>query len=301
MPGFPRSGRMEVPHTFGLCLIAWMTHYPPVVIGELTIKRLEKIGGGSFGSVFKGTWKQKPCAVKVLHTQAQELMTDLPVVTKGDGNENLQLKFKAECEFMMEYKHPNIVDCYATQIYPKCNLPVLVMELMDISLCKYVGGKSDLALEIQISISRDVASALEFLHSKKILHRDLCGDNILLKCDHEIPIAKISDFGMSRLVMKCGSLTHSMTALGRRGFLPPESPGEYDSSLDVFMFGVVMILVASKVSNVEDKQQRKRCLKEIPNRHPLKQIIMQCISEKKEERPTAAKVHELLKETDGMH
>ena len=270
------------------------------MIGVLTIKREDILGNGAFGSVFKGTWKQKPCAVKMLHALGQEVMTGLPAATKGKGHEKALSRFETECQFMKEYNHPNIVRCYDTLIYPKCNLPILVMELMDTNLCKFIGENPDLALEIQISISRDVAAALTFLHGKNLVHRDLCGDNILLNCRQEVLVAKISDFGMSRVIIKCGnSLTHSMTAMGRRGFIPPEGPLNYDSSLDIFMFGVVMIMIADNKPRVEDKQQRQKYLEEIPSHHPLKHTITRCTSKEKEERPTTAEVYDILMKTKG--
>ena len=58
---------------------------------------------------------------------------------------------------------------------------------------------------------------------KKVIHRDLCGDNILIR-EEDIPIAKITDFGMSR-IFDMEAMTHSISVLGHRnGYLPPEGP-----------------------------------------------------------------------------
>ena len=211
--------------------------------------------------------------------------------TKGQGQKEALARFKKECEFMKKLQHPNIVCYYDTLLHPMCNLPILVMELMHISLCNYISQQPHLSMSIQFSISCDVSAALKFLHDEDIVHRDLCGDNILLNSSDDIPVAKVSDFGMSRVIVKCGSLTHSLTAMGRRGFLPPEPPALYDSSLDIFMFGVVMVMIANKVSNVEHKKQRERLIQEIKDEHPLKTVICQCLSEKKENRPNTAAVH----------
>ncbi len=50
----------------------------------------------------------------------------------------------------------------------------------------------------QISLSKDVSCGLAYIHSKQIIHCDLCGDNILLQLTQPVPIANISDFGISR-------------------------------------------------------------------------------------------------------
>ena len=264
-----------------------------VSVEDLTIMRDKIIGNGSFGSVFKGKWKGKPCAAKVLNALGQQLVTSLPVAT-GEGQSEALIRFKKECEFMKQLKHPNVVEHYATLLYPNCKLPILVMELMEFSLRNYMRCNQHISMKIQISLGRDVAAALEFLHEKDIVHRDLCPDNILL---NHGPVAKVSDFGMSRIITKYGhSLTHSLTALGRRGFMPPESSSDYDSSVDIFMFGVVMTMIVSNISNVENKEQRTSLLQRISDRHPLKSVIKSCLNNKKEERPNASEVHELLKE-----
>ncbi len=82
-------------------------------------------------------------------------------------------------------------------------------------------------------------------HSKQIIHRDLCGDNVLLKLTQPVPIAKISDFGMSRLYDP-SKLSHTLTAVGHRmGYLPLEAirldKENYDNSVDVFSLGAIMV------------------------------------------------------------
>lgn len=267
-------------------------------IDGLVIKCDGIIGNGSFGSVFKGEFKGKPCAAKVLHALGQEMVTGLPT-TKCEGQKEALARFKRECEFMKKFEHPNIVSYYDTLFHPKCNFPILVMELMCTSLRSYIKRQQKLALDIQISISCDVSAALKFLHDKDIIHRDLCVDNILLNSDSAIPVAKVSDFGMSRVVVKCNALTHSLTAMGRHGLLPPEPPALYDSSLDVFMFGVVMVMMASKVSDIKSTKQRKQLFKELKSGHPLKAVITQCLSEKKEGRPKTATLQRKIFQVKG--
>ena len=228
-----------------------------VIIGDLTIFSRKNLGNGYFGAVFEGQWCQKPCAVKVLNPLGQEFLTGLPITQQNNVQEEALLKFKQECDFMKSYEHPNIVTYYSTVFYPGCNLPVLVMELMQTSLRKYINKGAVMSTRTQVSLSCDIASALEFLHDRGLVHRDLCGDNILLNYyDQDIPVAKVSDFGISRVVVKPEQLSHSLTALGHRpGYLPPEAssvdPTDYDSSLDIFMFGVVMTQIASNVPTVD--------------------------------------------------
>ena len=209
--------------------------------------------------------------------------------------EEALLKFKKECDFMKSCEHPNIVTYYNTMFYPGCNLPVLVMELMQTSLRRYIHEGAAMSMRIQISLSCDIASALEFLHDRGLVHRDLCGDNILLNYDEDIPVAKVSDFGISRIVVKPEQLSHSLTALGHRpGYLPPEAlsidPTDYDSSLDIFMFGVVMTQIASKVPTVDSYHQRQKLVSQL-DQHSLKPFICQCLSENRKDRPSASTLY----------
>lgn len=259
------------------------------------------IGNGSFGSVFEGKWKGKQCAAKVLNCLGQEIVTRLPA-TKGEVQGDAVSRFKRESDFMKDLEHPNIVLYYDTELYPKCHWPVLIMELMDVSLRKYIDQNPDLSIDIQMSISCDVAAALEFLHKKNIVHRDLCVDNILLDCHGQTgyPIAKVSDFGLSRMLSDCSSLSHSLTAVGRRGYLPNgDITTLLDSSLDIFMFGAVMTLIANKIPEIKDKTHRKKMFHQIDERHPLKVIIRQCLSQKKENRPIADELHASLLKIKG--
>ncbi len=80
-----------------------------------------------------------------------------------------------------------------------------------------------LSSEYEISLSKDLSCGLAYIHSKQIIHRDLCGDNVLLNLTRPVLVAKISDFGMSRLYDP-SKLSATLTAIGhRRGYLPTEA------------------------------------------------------------------------------
>ena len=258
-------------------------------------RKVDVLGAGSFGTVFKGRWHEKACAAKVLSPLGQEVLTGIPITQQAIIPEEMLQKFKRECEFMRECQHPNIVAYYDTLLYPRCNLPVLVMELMQTSLSRYIVDKgADMSLMVQISLSRDVASALEFLHDRNLIHRDLCSDNVLVNDSQHTPVAKVSDFGISRMIVKPEQLSHTLTSFGHReGYLPREAfsyPADYDASLDIFMFGVIMTLIAQNVSTVKTKRERDGLVAQL-GEHPLKSCIDECLNENKEERCDAEELH----------
>ena len=264
-----------------------------MLMGDLVIFSKEIIGQGAFGTVFKGRWQDKPCAAKMLSILGNEVYTGVCITQSGAVQEEALARFKQECDFMKTLLHPNVVTYYDTLFHPGSNLPVLVMELMDTSLGHYLSTLESLSKEVQLNLCHNIAAALEFLHSHKVIHRDLCGDNILLKCSGDlIPVAKVTDFGMSRLIRKRPEMTHSLTAIGHRpGYLPPEAPKEhtdYDWSLDVFMFGAVMTQIACKQPTIKSKDERKLLVSQLGvSRHPLKPVISMCLNERKERRPNA--------------
>lgn len=270
------------------------------MIGDITVFDNQSLGSGAFGSVFKGKLNGKLCAVKVLNSLGLEIKVSLSPQPNSVDPKTLE-RFERECKFLEQIKHDRVVRHFATRVHPS-GLPVLVLELMECSLKQYLEQSTTLLpLNVQVSLCCDVASALAYLHapSKNIVHRDICCENILLQLtDTPIPIAKVADFGMSRII---DHMTHSnsLTAMTHRsGLLPPEAPKytttKYGSSVDIFMFGAVMIQIVRKIRHIETAKQRSELLKRIPMEHPLKKTISKCLDSDMKKRPKATALHESL-------
>ena len=105
---------------------------------------------------------------------------------------------------MSAIRHPNIVQYLGmfrdTDTETVTHLPVLLMslmELMDDSLTHFLENSTQpIPYHIQINICHDITLALSFLHSNKIVHRDLSSNNVLLR---GTTLAKVTDFGKARL------------------------------------------------------------------------------------------------------
>ncbi len=235
--------------------------------------------------------------VALLKSSAQLLMKfNYSYQLRVSPQQTLLRDFVKECEFLESFQHPNIVCHLATKKHPNTNHLVLALELMDCNLRQYFTLQPDkepvkLSLATQTSLCHDIASALEYIHSRGVVHRDLCGENILLSCGGETPVAKVCDFGMSKIT-KNDTQSVSLQAFARRGFMPPEAITMeslcYNSMFDIFSFGALMVLIVRHLPTIKDRKERSFELKLIQASHPIKEVIMDCLNENRDNRPSAA-------------
>ncbi len=270
--------------------------------GDIEIQIKETLGVGSYGKVCRGKYGKLPCAAKLLHDT---------LFQSGDpGIDNLTMRFHQECQFLSNIKHPNIVQYLGICRDPESDRPILLMELMDESLTKFL--ERDLAgplpFHIQVNICHDVALALSYLHLNGIIHRDLSSNNVLLI--GEGSRAKVTDFGMSKLIdLKRDSLTHCP---GTQAYMPPEAlatPPQYSNKIDCFSHGVLTIQVITRkfpgpgdaTTVITDEKfptgrayvfipegiRRKKDIELVRADHPLLPIALHCLRDTETERPSA--------------
>ncbi|KAG2444605.1 hypothetical protein HXX76_001349 [Chlamydomonas incerta] len=167
-----------------------------------------ELGKGTFGVVYKGTYKGLPVAVKT-------------VLRAGQGAFEMQsLKsLLHEARILAKLRHPNIVTCYGGCI---TNADVFIVEeLMSQNLSQLImsAGGMPIPLETVLRIAMDVANGLFQLHPT-IVHRDLKPDNVLLDAAGR---AKISDFGLARFKMQSYLVSTKNFAAGTIPYMPPET------------------------------------------------------------------------------
>ena len=266
-----------------------------MITSNLVLFKKQLIGRGAFGTVFKGEYEAKPCAVKVLLALADEIQTLLPV--SGQAQNESAERFRKECEYLESFQHPNVVRHLATRIFPMTNHLVLALELMDCNLRQYFTAQpgrepAKLSLTVQSSLCLDIASALSYIHDRRVVHRDLCSDNILLACGGEAPIAKVCDFGMARIIS--GPQSVSLQAFAHKGYMPPEATdtesSNYTPKFDIFSFGALMIQIVRRLPTIKDKRDRNYELDLIDASHPIKVLITKCLCENQGNRPSASQL-----------
>ena len=212
-----------------------------------------------------------------------QLISDLPT---GPCDDTIRRKaiqnFTKECSCLMTINHPNIVKLIDIRTYDKGNFPVLIMERLDYSLTAYFKQHSNQNMDhsVLLSICCDVASALNYLHENRIVHCDICGNNILLILDSQtVREAKVSDFGMSRILRDFEEMSTTLTTIDghHAAYYSPELQDDYgssDSSIDIYMFGVLMLQIAHGILCVKLRIEHKGLVQKFSERHVLKGFIM---------------------------
>lgn len=202
----------------------------------------QQLGCGRYGNVYTVKYKDTVCAAKEFHI-CQSI--------KQEERQKLKDKFIEKCCYFAKITHPNIVQCLGIYYPHQCSFPVIVMELMDVTLATYL-EKSNTDLSKQASLLHDIATGLNFLHTRSppIVHGDLSSDNILLKFSGEglLPIAKIANLGVAKIVKTCTNAIARITEYQSSVFMAPEAlihPQKDSTSIDVFSIGCVSLHIFS--------------------------------------------------------
>ena len=256
----------------------------------------DRLGAGTFGVVCKARCDQLECAAKLLHPRYFD-------ITELDASSSVVLrKFHQECDLLEQLRSPYITQYLGRWMDPETRLPVLLMELMDENLTAFLKRhQGQLPFNIQVDICSDVAQALAYLHSNKVIHRDLSSNNVLISAGRR---AKVSDFGMSKLAPENES-TKIYTLLGSCPYMPPEaSSPHYTEKLDSFSLGVltlqiitgkfpspdpmVIIPEGTKIPQlVTELERRKEDVNLVPPTNFLLRVAISCMQDSKDDRPSA--------------
>eukprot|EP00731_Ephydatia_muelleri_P023991 Em0016g262a len=228
----------------------------------LNVRHSNKVlGTGAYGEVVELEVDGLKCAGKQIHGELLSGATD----GIEDAQETpLVRKFFEECQLMSALRNPHIVQFLGIAFFQESpEVPLLVMERLCTSLDDLLTKQSEFPLCWKISIMLDVLKGLAYLHNRSpaVIHRDLSAKNVLLTADM---MAKITDFGVSRIVTRAWPGVNSTQNIGTLVYMPPEAcEGTITNKLDVFSFGVLLLyvltadfpgnLLASNFTNDEGK------------------------------------------------
>ena len=243
------------------------------------IIKTSSLGVGSYGAVYRPLCDELPCAAKILHPTLFE--------TNDPGTQKIMERFEQVCQFLSGVRHPHIVQYLGVSRDPESGLPVLLMELMDSSLTRFLEQTEEpLPFHTQVDICHGIALALTYLHSNGIVHRDLSSNNVLLIGPGNR--AKVTDFGMSKLSDTNPRMTPMTMCPGTLAYMPPEAlkePPVYSKKLDCFSFGVLGVQTITR--QFPEVERRQSHIDLVDPAHPLLPIVLDCLKDRDRERPSA--------------
>ncbi len=217
-------------------------------------------------------------------------------VPRVDREEAEQIFFN-ELRKWEQLRHRNIVKLIKPRLTP---LPHLVVEYVDGESLDKIVRKRKLRIDEVCRIAFDIASALEYAHSKRIIHCDLKPKNILVSSIGE---AKITDFGLAK-----SSSSSYAKGLTLAYAAPEQVNGRADERTDVYQLGVIMYEMLTGVNPFDDADINKilnympeKPSKLNPNAEPLDEIVMRCLSKNAGERPGVREIREFLYEFMKKH
>ncbi|KAL8896917.1 MAG: hypothetical protein Q9207_007480 [Kuettlingeria erythrocarpa] len=191
-----------------------------------SFQQLEKLGEGTYATVFKGRNRQtgELVALKEIHLDSEE------------GTPSTAIR---EISLMKELKHENIVSLH--DVIHTENKLMLVFEYMDKDLKKFMdsrgqGGQLDY-VTIK-SFMYQLLQGIAFCHENRVLHRDLKPQNLLINNKGQL---KLADFGLARAFgIPVNTFSNEVVTLWYRAPDVLLGSRTYNTSIDIWSAGCIM-------------------------------------------------------------
>lgn len=157
-----------------------------------------------------------------------------------DETQEFQQRFIREAQAAGILNHPSIVTVHDIGLDEATNTNFIAMEYVEGSNLKEVLSQGRaLSFEMIGDIAAQIAEALDFAHSKGIVHRDVKPANIILLEGNR---AKITDFGIAKIASGAANLTSTGQFLGTPNYMAPEQikGAPVDGRTDIFALGICL-------------------------------------------------------------
>ncbi|XP_048334113.2 serine/threonine-protein kinase STY13 isoform X2 [Ziziphus jujuba] len=276
------------------------------------------VAQGTYGIVYRGTYDNQDVAVKVLDWGEDGIATAAETAA-------LRASFRQEVAVWYKLDHPNVTKFIGASMgtsdlkipsknptdgnnsHPSRACCVVVEYLPGGTLKKFLirNRRKKLALKVVVQLALDLARGLSYLHSKKIVHRDVKTENMLLDAHRTL---KIADFGVARVEAQN---PRDMTGeTGTLGYMAPEvlDGKPYNRRCDVYSFGICLWEIYCcdmpypdlSFADISSAVVRQNLRPEIPRCCPsaLANIMKKCWDGNADKRPEMDEVVRMLEAID---
>ncbi|KAK1259704.1 Serine/threonine-protein kinase HT1 [Acorus gramineus] len=285
-------------------------------LSKLDIRNV--IAHGTYGTVYKGGYDGMDVAVKLLDWGEDGIATEAETVA-------LRASFQQEVAVWHKLDHPNVTKFIGASMgTSELRIPQKSSDSGNTSIpsraccvvVEYLPGgtlknfliknrRKKLAYKVVIQLALDLSRGLSYLHSRRIVHRDVKTENMLLTVQRTL---KIADFGVARVEAQNPKDMTGET--GTLGYMAPEvlDGKPYNRRCDVYSFGICLWEVYCcdmpypdlSFAEVSSAVVRQNLRPEIPRCCPsaLANIMRKCWDANPEKRPDMAEVVRLLEALD---
>jgi serine/threonine protein kinase/tetratricopeptide (TPR) repeat protein len=190
---------------------------------------LEEIGRGGMGVIYRARQRHSRRIVAVKRVLSYH----------SDSRETLA-RFRREAQAAASLDHPNILPIYEVSESDD-GLPFFSMKFAPGGTLQQVAPALRNEPRQCVALVAKIARAVQYAHSRGILHRDLKPGNILLDARGE-PL--VSDFGLAKWLDATSDLTRTLTIFGTPGYIAPEqasaAAAELKPTADIYSLGAIL-------------------------------------------------------------
>lgn len=195
---------------------------------------IDQLGQGGMGIVVKASHQEldKLVAIKVLNSN---LLVD----------ETSLRRFEIEAKAGSQLSHPSLVSIFDYGVTDDGS-PYLVMEYIEgRSLQEILAEAGKLSGPMLVKVFEQIAKALQYIHKRGVVHRDIKASNIMLQDIEGDLYAKLVDFGIAKVIAENGGgqkLTETGSVFGSPFYMSPEQcqGNQVDARSDIYSLGCVM-------------------------------------------------------------
>ncbi|MDF1661508.1 MAG: tetratricopeptide repeat protein [Planctomycetota bacterium] len=222
-------------------------------LSELTLERLEMLGEGGMGAVYRVT-------DKTLGRQAA-----LMLLRDQDADESMRTRFQRETRLTANLDHPSIPPVFQAGTTAKGELYMLMKVIEGETLSELIkryhkDGRPAVGLRELLGNLIKVLEAMDYSHSRGIIHRDLKPDNIMVGSHGEVMVMdwgiardlaeqddlseslKVDAGAIAKSALEGAGLTQAGAVIGTPGYMPPEQAGgeDVDNRTDIYALGAIL-------------------------------------------------------------